>query len=253
MACRDALVLIVALLLTRSLHAQPASSDFCQEALLKSRPTGPDSYARRLGYCDGAVFKPNAGSGELPVIGVVAGPIGGDPASAPLILSAVPAAQPGEPDHVLWLQGFAKSPDANYRLDATLFRDQRLSIGKDSAMPRTSPVLTAKDVAWAAWAESSQYGKTYYPVVSAGPVWPYVEITVRPTIRVASINYTIADSLGGIVVKNTPLQGPARLGDPVSFTVPAGSPALVVARVVAVGNTGKTQVASIRFYRPKAH
>ena len=244
MACRNALLVGICLLAV-VLDARPFQ-DTCAEVLRRSNSKQPDSYARRSGgYCDGAVFEPNAGTGDLPVIGVVAGVANNDPRLSALFPSN--ASDTG----VLTVQAFAKSTDINYRFDAILSRDQQLTLGPDSGMRLKTPPLNPMDIGWAAWADSVQSGKTYYPIVIGPQILPYVEITIRPTIRVVSISYTLKDTSGTILIPTKLIPNPTKLRGSVSFTVPNGRPAIVVAQIIAVGNAGNTQGVTLRFQRPE--
>jgi hypothetical protein len=251
MARSDAVVLGPALIVLVVAGAQPSPTDFCNASFF-AQTSGDAAYSVKSNrYCDGAVFQPNAGSGELPVIGVAAGPVTGDPSAQALKISTLPLPQGRNPEPVIRLQGIARSKDTNYRLDAGLFAGTPLTIAGESAMAQASPRLSAGEIAWSAWTDDTASGRTYHPVIS-GSQWSYVEITVRPSISVASINYSAVDLNNKTIVAQTTVAGPAKRGDPVAIKVPGGPPAIVVVKIVAVGNTGATQAAGFRMYRPGA-
>jgi hypothetical protein len=213
------------------------------------------AYARRSGgYCDGAVYQENAGEGELPVIGVNAAPITGNPQSRAVSITAIPL--PASLGGIAWplhLQGVARSPKVNYRLDAALSFGHPLGVGPESAMSKVEPRLRADDVAWIAWSDSSQDGRIYVPLVMPGATGGDVELTVRPTIPIAYVVFSVEDLSGAVVKKEASVQAdsdPKKRGAPMTLVIPAGRPELVVVKVIAVGNSGRTQTASIRLVRP---
>jgi hypothetical protein len=256
MARRDALVLTALALSAAVLaHGEPQGSDFCRVGAFGDSRAAAEAYARRTGgYCDGAVFEPHAGSGELPVIGVSAAPIAGNPQLQPVRIQtmALPAAVGG----VVWplhLQGVARSPKVNYRLDAALSASRPLVVGPESAMLKVRPSLSAEEVAWMAWSDTSQDGRTYVPLQMPGAASRGVELTVRPTIPVAYLLFSIEDPGGKVLQRQTSLRfanDPAKRAAPIPLLIPAGMPQLVVVKVAAVGNSGATQVADVRLVRP---
>lgn len=251
---KRAAVLVFSFFVALIALAEPRSGTFCRETAVGSSNGGPAAYARRAGgrYCDGALSELHAGPGDLPVIGVMVGAVRGDPGRMPVSLTVV---APPEPSEIAWpmqLQGVARSSDVSYRLDAALLSiGQPVVIGAESAMPRMTPRLHAEDVAWAAWSESPRSGRTYLPVVALGAAaGGAVQIIVRPTISTAYVTYTLLSASASVLVPETDIADNIKQGQPVSVTVPVGSPRPVVAKVVAVGNDGDTQVASVRLVRP---
>jgi hypothetical protein len=252
MACRLSLVVTIAIGLARgSLGAAP--NTFCQEYLHPGSVAASTLYAPRGegAYCDGSVFEPNAG-GELAVIGVVAFQVRGDPTGSPLALTVLAAPLGVEVTWPLHLQGIARSPDINYRLDAGLSSAaQPVVIGRESAMNRVVPRLSAGDVAWSAWSESSRYGRLYLPVIPAGIAYRgNVEITVRPTMATSYVTYSVASSSGAALTKEMSVPGPVKIADPVSISISPGTPQIIVVKVLAIGSDGEMQAASIRLVRP---
>lgn len=256
MARRSALVLTGFALMAGLLAQSGAQeSDFCRKDAFGGPNAKAEVYARRSGgYCDGAVFQPHSGSGELPVIGVNAAPIVGDPKSQSVSITAI--ALPKSLSGIVWplhLQGVARSPKVNYRLDAALSSGRPLVVGPESAMSRVELNLRAEDVAWSAWSDSSQDGRTYVPVVMPEASGGDVELTVRPTIPVAYVVYSVKDASGGLVKGEATIRAestPDRRSAPMTLVIPAGKPELVVVKVIAVGNNGRTQAASVRLIRP---
>lgn len=226
--------------------------DFCRKDALGS--PSAEAYARRRGgYCDGAVFQVNAG-GELSVIGVSAAPIVGNPRGRGVGITTM--ALPAPLSGIAWplhLQGVAKSPRRNYRLDAALFSGRPLIVGAESAMLKITSPLRAEDIAWIAWSDSNQHGRTYVPVVMSGATVGEVELIVRPTIPIAYVVYSVEDPSGTVVKPKASIRvasDPDKRAAPVSLVIPAGRPELVVVKVLAVGNSGETQSASVRLVRP---
>lgn len=257
MARRNALVLI-GFLSAKSFLAQagvPQGDDYCRSDALAGPDEGAEVYARRGDYCDGAVFQVNAGNGELPVIGVSATPIQGNPKFQAVSIAAM--ALPSSVSGISWplhVQGVAKSPEANYRLDAALSPVRPLVLGSESAMSKVAPRLRAEDVAWISWSDSSVDGLTYIPVIAPGSIAGKVEVTVRPTIPVAYVIFTVEDTRGAVIHPKANVKmesNPEGRALPMTFVIPAGEPELVVVRVTAFGNSGRTQVARFRLVRPK--
>lgn len=256
MARRSALVLTgLALAVGFLAKGGAQESDFCRENAFGGPGAKAEVYARRSGgYCDGAVFQPHSGGGELPVIGVNAAPILGDPKSRAVSITAI--ALPKSLGGIVWplhLQGVARSPKVNYRLDAALSSGRPLVIGPESGMSKREQNLRMEDVAWSAWSDSSEDGRTYVPVVMPGASGGDVELTVRPTIPVAYVVYSIKDASGGVVQGETTIRAestPETRSAPMTLPIPAGKSELVIVKVIAVGNTGRTQVASVRLFRP---
>lgn len=211
------------------------------------------AYAERPGgYCDGSVFQPNAGSGELAVIGIMTAPLEGDPAKQAFQVTAIPV--PTTIRNVVapfQLQGVAASPAINYRLDAVLTAPGRpLSIGPESAMARMS--LTADKVTWLAWSETSRSGPVYVPVAGRGLTNGNVTVTVRPTLKAAYLVHRIKADDGTELTPWTESPGHARRGLPISIIIRAGEPRLVVVEIKATSRQGDVQVCSLRLVRPAA-
>lgn len=242
---RGALVLALV-----ALAAGPADADFCRTDALGGAAARPEAYARRTGgYCDGAVYQENAGGG-LPVIGVNAAPIQGSPQSRAVRITTIPL--PASVDGIAWplqLQGVARSSEVNYRLDAALSSGSPLVVGPESAMPKVGSSLRAEDVAWSAWSDSSRDGRTYVPLVMPGGAGGDVEVTVRPTIPCAYVLFSVEDANGAVIKPEASVE-PKKRGAPVTLVIPAGQPELVVVKIIAVGNSGRTQAASLRLVRP---
>ena len=245
------LVLVTVLVATIWANATSAN-DFCNAAAFGDQTKSPTSYGRRAGgYCDGAVYEQHSGSGELSVIGLTAAPIEGSPGSTPLHITAlVPSHGNGVDAGELHLCGVAKSPTLNYRLDAGLSVSRGVTVGPESAMFRLVPPLLGEDVAWTAWVDSSTDGRTYFPVVPFGSSGHGVEITVRPTIPTAYVLYSVMSDSGQELAPEQKVQHESyELGEPVAFSVGASAPVVLV-KVIAVGNGGRTQVARIRLSHP---
>lgn len=244
--------LVLALLVVA---AAPSAADFCREEALAGADAGPGAYARRSGgYCDGAVYQEHAGEGELPVIGVRAAPIQGSPRDRAVRLTTIPLS--ANQNGIKWplqLQGVAKSPEANYRLDAALSAGSPLSIGPESAMLKIGAGLRAEEVAWVAWSDTSRDGRTFVPLVMPGVSGGDVEVTVRPTIPVAYLLYSVKDPKGAVIAPEASIDGdpdPRKRGIPMTLVVRAGRPELVIVTVIAVGYNGGTQTVSLRLIRP---
>jgi hypothetical protein len=244
------LALVLSLLVAAAGTTSGAPADFCQQDALAAKKTDPAAYDRRpAGYCDGSVYRPQVGSGELAVIGVSVPPIKGDPGKRPISIVAL---LPDDFAHLvswpLQVQGVALSPRVNYRLDAALGLTAPLRIGTESAMRRLIPILTADGVAWSAWDDSPTHGRIYVPVAAGDTASGAVEITVRPTIYTAYVRFSVLDAARNRVAPEKTVARGTDPGDPVSFTLPSG-PEHVVVNVVAVGNAGDTQAAAIRVIR----
>lgn len=230
-------------------------ADFCREDAFGGAHEKAETYARRSGgYCDGAIYQENAGEGDLPVIGVSVAPIKGNPKSGAVGITAIPLPKGLKGiDWPLRLQGVARSPQVNYRLDAALFSGRPLTVGPESAMSKIKPNLRAEDVAWSAWSDSSPDGRTYVSLLMPNAAAGGVEITVRPTIPFAYVVFSIRDTSGNVLQKKTSVNVDDirdKRGAPVTFAIPAGKPELVVVQVTAIGNSSKTQVARVRLVRP---
>ena len=251
---RAALVLtFLALSVASPVRGGSQAADYCrQDALGES---SAEAYARRRGgYCDGAVYQAHAGDGELPVIGVNAAPIAGNPQRQAVAITTI--ALPATLSGISWplhLQGVAKSPKVNYRLDAALSSGRPLVVGPESAMLKVSPRLLAEDVAWNAWSDSSEHGRIYVPLIMPGATGGEVQLMVRPTIPVAYVIYSIEDPSGAVLKPEASIpeeSDPNRRAEPITLAIPAGRPELIVVKILAVGNNGRTQVASVRLIRP---
>jgi hypothetical protein len=266
-ACRIALlsaVLIGAAGAEPSSHGEPRG--FCLEVPSGESREDPGAYARRAGgsYCDGVVFQRHSGRGDLPVIGVMGAPVTGDPRKAALRITVL--APPEGVSGIAWplhLKGLARSPDVNYRLDAALLSvDQPVVIGPDSAMSRiprprgrlrtSDEHLCAEDIAWVAWTDSLEHGRTYLPVTSAGASGGAVEIIVRPTVIAAYLKYSVLSEDRNLLGKETMVEGNSSVGsgEAITITIPAGVPRVVVVSVLALGSDGNNQAASVRLVRP---
>jgi hypothetical protein len=252
---RAVLVLTLLTLAVGSARGGALEFDFCRKDALGSPGAEAEAYARRRGgYCDGAVYQPHSGDGKLAVIGVRAAPVAGNPQSRAVGITTMtlPASSSG----IVWplhLQGVAKSPKVNYRLDAALSSGRPFVVGPESAMSKVTPRLRAEDVAWTAWSDSSQYGRTYVPVIMPGAAAGEVELTVRPTIPIAYLIYSVENPAGAVLKPETSIaveSDPERRAEPMVLAIPAGRPELVVVKVIAVGNGGETQAASVRLVRP---
>jgi len=113
--------------------------------------------------------------------------------------------------------------------------------------------LRAEEVAWVAWSDTSQDGRTYVPLVVPGAAGGDVEVLVRPTIPVAYLLYSVEDLKGAVIAPEASVDGdpdPRKRGIPMTLVVRAGRPELVIVKVTAVGYNGKTQTASLRLIRP---
>lgn len=252
MARRLAVGLMVAMATASAPALFAQARDYCLP-IARQTATSAAAYAERTGgYCDGAVFQPNAGSGELAVIGVMTAPLEGDPAKRPLRVTVMPV--PGTIRDAVWpvrLQGVAASPEINYRLDAVLTAPNRpLIVGSESAMTRMS--LTAEKISWLAWYETSTHGPVYVPVAGRGSTNGNVTVTVRPTLKAAYLVHTIKSADGTVLTPWTESPGHAKRGLPIAITVPAGEPRLVVMEIKAVSRQGDIQVCSLRLVRPGA-
>jgi hypothetical protein len=249
---RAALVLII--LALGSVRGEGLENDFCRKDALNAPGAAAEAYARRRGgYCDGVIYQVNAGDGELPVIGVsVAG--AANPQNRGAGLTTMPL--PASPGGIVWplhLQGVAKSHKINYRLDAALLSGRPLVLGADSAMSKVASHLRMEDIAWAAWSDSSENGRTYVPVIAPGATSGKVNLLVRPTIPTAYVVFSIENLAGGVIKPEASLRmvnDPDKRAEPVTLAIPAGKPELVVVKVVAVGNSGVTQAAVVRLIRP---
>jgi hypothetical protein len=252
---RAALVLTFLALALNSARGGVLESDFCRKDALSTPGAEVEAYARRRGgYCDGVVYQVNSGDGELPVIGVSVASIAGNPQSRAVSITTMPL--PASPSGIAWplhLQGVAKSPKVNYRLDAALFSGRPFAIGPDSAMSKVASRLRVEDVAWSAWSDSSEHGRTYVPVIMPSAAGGEVKLMVRPTIPVAYVVFSIENTSGGVVKPEASLRmenDPDRRAEPVTLVIPPGKPELVVVKVIAVGNSGVTQAVSVRLIRP---
>ncbi len=216
--------------------------------------SNPAEYRPRDGgrYCDGSFFEPNSGGTELPVIGVSAALITGDPSVKPIALAVSPPPAGVSAKWPLHLQGLAKSPGISYRLDAALASSaDPLVIGKESGMMHT-PSLQADGVAWSAWSDDSDNGVTYFPVITPGAHAGNVEILVRPTMATAYVTYTLLNDAGIELAPKARASLPktSDLATPVPITIPAGEPRVIRVKILAMGRSGDTQVAMIRLVRP---
>lgn len=209
------------------------------------------TYARRGSYCDGSRPEDNSGSGLLPVIGVTATAISGNPATKPLLIGVLGSGG-GDPRPVQ-LQGVARSPHVNYRLDAVL-SPPPLKIGPESAMTRIRPrPLQAEDIAWVAWKDLPD-GRTYIPVVASGAAPRSLEIVVRPSIVAGYLVYSVTAAANGRVLLGETLAPGNRVpAEPVSLTIAPGEPRAIVVHVTAVAEDGETQVVDLRVTRPSGH
>ncbi len=240
------LVVLTGILLITPVASQPVLPDPCVSMLANADAATPRlTYARRNGgYCDGAVFEPNAGPGELPVVGVTGGAIRGRP---PLQLGTVSRSpQAGEPERSVRWQGIAKDRAVNYRLDSRLRLGSSLSLGSDSALMRFTPSLSAELVSWSAWEDTRDRGRVYHPVIVDGQGGGGdLEIAVRPTIRVAFITYSVTDGFGTAVGTEKTLRDSSEPGMIRIFSLSAGKISRMSVTVTASGPGGRTQAAVI--------
>lgn len=245
MASRIPLVLTLWVIAGSSVAHGETPQSACAKAAV-SRDPATTAYAPRGGaYCDGSVKADHSGPGILPVIGVTATPVGGDPAVTPVMIGALLPPKPNEPR--LELRAVPKSPRVNYRLDAGL-GTQPLKIGRESAMSRLQ--LCAENVAWLAWKDNPT-GTLYVPVIEGGAKPRALEITVRPTFASAYLVYSIrAESPDRELQPAKIMKGNDEPGEPVSLAIEAGEPRIVVVKVTAVAEHGETQTAIIRVVRP---
>ncbi|HEV7733703.1 MAG TPA: hypothetical protein VGR62_16160 [Candidatus Binatia bacterium] len=254
MAGRGPLVLILSILLTsiaRSADAGSATADdTCRKDALSQAGTRPEAYApRRGGYCDGVVFEAHSGSGELTVIGISASGIAGDPSSGPVRIAAAAAIEGAST--ALRLQGVAKAPEINYRLDAKLDPGQSLVLDKESALTMVQPHLRAEDVAWLAWSDSAVDGRIYTPTTLAGAGGSGVEIIVRPTIDTTYSILTIERPSANGASPKTLRETARSAGQPIAFGVTSETAGILRINILAVGYDGTTQTANIRLRYPK--
>lgn len=204
-------------------------------------------YGRRGSYCDGSLPEDNSGPGLLPVIGVTATAISGNPAAKPLVIGLLDTG--GGDRRPVQLRGVARSPHVNYRLDAVL-SPPSLTIGAESAMTKVRPdPLRAEDVAWVAW-KDGQKDPAYIPVIAAGAAVRSLEITVRPSIVAGYLVYSVKAADGGVLQGDTVVPGNGVPGAPVSLTIASGVPRAIVVHVTAVAGDGETQDVYIHVTRP---
>jgi hypothetical protein len=113
--------------------------------------------------------------------------------------------------------------------------------------------LHVEDVVWTAWSDSSEQGRIYVPVIVPGATGNEVKLTVRPTIPIAYVVFSIENTSGVVLKPESSIRvenDPDKRAEPITMVIPAGKPELVVVKVIAVGNSGETQVASVQLVRP---
>jgi hypothetical protein len=250
MARRLALVLTLSLFASKSFDVGAADAPpSCPEEIGQPIATKGIAYASRGSYCDGEVFEPNAGSGELALIGLSVGLVRGDPSQHQMRIGLLPAPTTSG---AVRIRGVARRPRTNYRLDATLKPPvSALVVGPESAMSSFTPPLLLEQVAWAAWNDTKK-GRTYIPVQGMSEVDGVVRVVVRPTFHTAFVSYELRTEGDQTLIPENQVAGNAVLGGPITIEIPPGDPTIVVLDVTAQGNAGETQVASIRFIRPRA-
>jgi hypothetical protein len=232
--------------------AQPDNVGACLDIATSAPPQSATTYGPRAGgaYCDGSIPQRHAGAGELPVIGLMTA-VTGEPAASPVTLTVL--LTQADSAGLAWplrVQGVARSPRENYRLDAAIPSAARptITVGPESAMSHLH--MRADTVAWLAWADSPA-GRTYIPVAGPASYNGALNLIVRPTASAAYVKYEVisADghSLGNNAVNGNSGTG---LGEPVLIPIPPGAPGLLVVNVLAVLSDGRRQAASIRLLRP---
>jgi|CXWL01.1.fsa_nt_gi hypothetical protein len=247
MAHRVPLGLILLSLAVVPANSQSVARTFCLEA---SPEQDPLAYKRRLnGYCDGRVFYPQSGDGDLIVLGVAAGGSKQAPATPLRLTTVVPDESGPEILAPLHLQGLSKVSGVNYRLDAPLSKPGAvLEIGPEAVLYKLTPPLKFQDVGWSAYSDSPKSGRVYVPVTTQGSVDSGVEVLVRPTISTAYITYSVRSTSGGVLIEEAELPGVAP-GTAVTIVIPSSGPSAVAVEVTAVGNDGATQMARVQISR----
>lgn len=231
--------------------AQPAGSADPCAAVLPNRDArvAAVAYERRAGgYCDGAVFEPQAGPGELAVVAVTRGPAAG---TVPFDIRTDRGSvgSTGTAAQQLRVQGIPLSGTTGYRLDGVVAAGQSLTVGVDSAMPRFAPAIGPGAIAWSAWGETNDRGRLYYPVLWSADRSAPITIRVRPTIRTSYLAYTVRSEASGAPVLSDSIDGGDE-GTVFAVDVPVGNASVLIVNLTAVGPGGRTQAAVVRIAVP---